>query len=265
MNSTTFIYTLSDSSGNIRYIGKSNTPRKRLYSHIKECKTSNKSHKINWIKSILDRKELPIIEVLEEVSIDNWQNSEIYWIEQFRQWGFNLTNISIGGTNNNYKRSIETKQKMRVSKLGTKLPEEQKKKISDGVKQKFIDNPNYNKSSDKTHIIDKDLLYQKYVIENLSLNKCASFFGTAKSTIFHNLKENNITKDKSTWINQVASHSKKVVLQYDLSGNLIKEWLGVKTISNELSINCGNIASCCRGVAKSAGGFIWRYKNDIDI
>ena len=28
---TTFIYTLSDKNGNIRYIGKSNEPRKRLY------------------------------------------------------------------------------------------------------------------------------------------------------------------------------------------------------------------------------------------
>lgn len=265
MNSTTFIYTLSDSSGNIRYIGKSNTPRKRLYSHIKECKTSNKSHKINWIKSLLDKNETPIIEILEEVSIDNWQNSEIYWIEQFRQWGFNLTNISIGGTNNNYKRSIETKQKMRVSKLGKKLPEEQKKKISDGVKQKFIDNPNYNKSSDKIHIIDRDLLYQKYIIENLSTTKCASFFGTAKSTIFHNLKENNISKDKSIWINQVASNPKKIVLQYDLDGNLINEWEGIQVITDSLSINKSNIANCCRGIARSAGGFIWRYKNEIDI
>ena len=59
MKSTTFIYTLSDKSGNIRYIGKSNTPRKRLYSHIIECKTDRKSHKISWIKSLLNKNEVP--------------------------------------------------------------------------------------------------------------------------------------------------------------------------------------------------------------
>ena len=258
---STFIYTLSDSNGDVRYIGKSNILRKRLYSHIKECKTSNKSHKINWIKSLLERDELPIIEVLEEVSIEDWQYSEKYWIEQFRQWGFNLTNIAKGGVDgNSYKRTESTKQKMRVSKLGTKLPEEQKKKISDGVKQRFIDNPNYNKSSDKTHIIDKDLLYQKYIIENLSLNKCASFFGTAKSTIFHNLKDNNITKDKLVWINQVAVNPKKIILQYDKNNNFIKEWTGLKIITKELNIDSSDISSCCRGVAKSAGGFIWKFR-----
>ena len=261
----TFIYTLSDIRGNVRYVGKTtNEIKKRLYSHIIECKTNRKSHKISWIKSLLNIGERPIIEIIDVVPSSKWEFWEIYWIEQFRQWGFNLTNLTIGGSGGNgYKHTKPSKQKMRVSKLGIKLPEEQKKRISDGVKQKFIDNPNYNKSSDKTHIIDKELLYQKYVIENLSLNKCASFFGTAKSTIFHNLKENSITKDKSTWINQVASNPKKVVLQYDLSGNLINEWEGIQVITDSLSINKSNIANCCRGIVISAGGFIWRYKDNF--
>lgn len=261
---TTFIYTLSDSSGNVRYIGKSNTPRKRLYSHIQECKTSNKSHKINWIRSLLDKDESPILEILEEVSIDSWEDSEIFWIEQFRQWGFNLVNISVGGTNNNYKRSIETKQKMRSSKLGTKLPQEQRDKISNSVKQKFIDAPNYNKCYDKKITLDKDFLYHKYIIENLSMPKLASLLNVSEKTIFNNLKEYNISKPKEIWLKQLSTHPKKIVLQYDLNGNFIKEWNGLTIIQEELCINKANIANCCRGIAKSAGGFIWRYKDDID-
>lgn len=267
MKSTTFIYTLSDKSGNIRYIGKSNTPRKRLYSHIIECKTDRISHKINWIKSLLNKNEVPIIDILDEVLIEDWEFWERYWIEQFLQWGFNLTNIATGGINgNDYKRTESTKQKMRVSKLGTTLSTEHKKNISDSVKLKAKENPFYNRGKGNSKsIIDKELLYQKYIIENLSLNKCASFFGFSKKKIFVNITEYGFKKEKSEWIEQVISNPMKTISQYDKSGILIKEWIGLKSIQNELNINSGNVSSCCRGIAKSAGGFIWKYKNVSDI
>lgn len=265
MRLTTFIYTLSDKNGDIRYIGKTNTPRKRLYSHIQECKTSNKSHKINWVKSLLAKNEVPIIDILEEVSIDDWKDSEIYWIEQFRQWGFKLTNISIGGSNNNYKRTIETKQKMRKSKLGSKLSKEHKEKISLSVKEKYIEIPNYNRSGNNSKtIIDRDKLYKLYIIENLSMPKISKKLGFSEKKIWQSLKECDIIKPKENWIKQLSSHPKKVVLQYDLEGNFLKEWEGIP----ELGINKSNIANCCRGVSKSAGGYIWRYKDsfiEIDI
>ena len=56
----THIYSLSDpNTGEIRYVGKTyNQLRKRLYSHLNECKTGNKSHKINWIKSLLSNSNV---------------------------------------------------------------------------------------------------------------------------------------------------------------------------------------------------------------
>lgn len=123
-------------------------------------------------------------------------------------------------------------------------------------------NPNYNHCHDKIHIIDKDLLYQKYITENLSLNKCSVFFKTSKSTIFLNLKKHDITKDKEVWKSQLSANPKKVILQYDLKGNLIKEWIGLKSID----IKNSNISNCCRGLTKTTSGFIWRYKeNFIDL
>jgi len=69
-----FIYCLSDGSGNIRYIGKTKKYLKqRLYSHIKECNTTRKSHKINWIKSLLNKGVRPIIEVIDEVPEEDWE------------------------------------------------------------------------------------------------------------------------------------------------------------------------------------------------
>src|ERR1035437_6239545 len=265
---TTFIYTLKDPTTNeIRYIGKTSYVKQRLYAHIKECKTNMKSHKISWVKSLLEKGEKPIIEIIDEVPISEWEYWEIYWISQFKTWGFNLTNISTGGTSgNNYKRNNDTKLKMRKSKLGTHLSQEHKDRISESVKLKAKESPNYNKCYDKSIFLDKDLLFQKYITENLSIPKLSIYFEVSEKTIFSNLKEFGIEKDKSIWRMQCAPNPKKIVLQYDLSGDLIKEWIGLDSIQDSLKINSATIANCCRGLAKTTGGFIWRYKDEwIDL
>jgi hypothetical protein len=52
----------------------------------------------------------------------------------------------------------------------------------------------------------------------------------------------------------------KVILQYDLKGNFIKKWNGTKIPSTELNINRGAIRNCLSKIAKTAGGFIWKYE-----
>lgn len=266
-----FIYYLSDSKGNIRYVGKTkNEPRKRLYKHILECKSEEISHKINWIKSLLNKGERPIIEVIDEVPEGEWQFWEEYWISQLKSWGFQLTNLTIGGDGGNgYKHTSDSKKKMSKSKLVSKLSEEQKKKISESVKERYKENPSYNRSGNNIKKeIDKELLYNLYITENLSLNKISKLLGFSKKKIFVSLKENNISKSKEIWKEQLSSRPKKVVLQYDLEGKLIKEWGCLVDISKELGFNKSNIANCCRGIGVSVSGYIWRYKDsfiEIDL
>lgn len=50
----------------------------------------------------------------------------------------------------------------------------------------------------------------------------------------------------------------KIVLQFDLQGNLIKEWPGVNVVKRETNIH---ISHCVRGLKKTAGGFVWKFKN----
>lgn len=256
---STFIYSISDENGIVRYIGKSNNPRRRLYQHINE---KSNIHKYNWIKSIIKREKVPIVNIIDEVPENEWEFWEQYWISQFKSWGFNLLNATDGGEGAiNYKHTNESRQKMRVSKLGTKLPEDQKIKISESVKLKAKENPFYNRGSGNSRIyLDRDSLYQKYIVENLSLNKCASFFNVSKKTVFTNITQYGFKKDSSMWKSQLISNPKKIILQFDKNGRFIREWYGLKTIECELSIDPSNISSCCRGIAKSAGGFIWKYK-----
>jgi hypothetical protein len=52
----------------------------------------------------------------------------------------------------------------------------------------------------------------------------------------------------------------KSVLQFDLKGNLIKEWASVQEASKGSHISRSGIATVARGERQMAGGFNWKYK-----
>ena len=54
--------------------------------------------------------------------------------------------------------------------------------------------------------------------------------------------------------------SQKTILQYDLKGNFIKEWISVTTASIGIKSSIENIVGCANGRQKTAKGFIWKYK-----
>ena len=56
----------------------------------------------------------------------------------------------------------------------------------------------------------------------------------------------------------------KIVMQFDLSMNFIKEWGSVKSASCNLGVNKTSISLCCLGRQKTAGGFVWKYKDLIE-
>ena len=61
--------------------------------------------------------------------------------------------------------------------------------------------------------------------------------------------------------NKRRSDTEKIQInQYDLKGNLIKEWKGIIDASKKLKISNGNIVNCCKGKRKTAGGYKWNYK-----
>ena len=65
-------------------------------------------------------------------------------------------------------------------------------------------------------------------------------------------------------INERISQSQsKPVLQYDLNGNLIKEWKSINECGRN-GFNQGDICKCCNGKRKTAKGFICVYKNEAD-
>jgi group I intron endonuclease len=52
----------------------------------------------------------------------------------------------------------------------------------------------------------------------------------------------------------------KPILQYDLKGNLIKEWKSATEVMKKLNFNKGAINNCLKNRTKSSYSFIWKYK-----
>ena len=63
-----------------------------------------------------------------------------------------------------------------------------------------------------------------------------------------------------TRIQRFIEKKSKTVLQFTKSGEFIKKWKSAKDAERNLGYSTGNITSCCRGKAKSAYGYVWRYK-----
>ena len=61
----------------------------------------------------------------------------------------------------------------------------------------------------------------------------------------------------------IGDANSKKVLQFTKSGEFIREWQSMNEASKQLKINHGNICSCCQGKYKSAGGYIWKYAEDL--
>lgn len=63
----------------------------------------------------------------------------------------------------------------------------------------------------------------------------------------------------------IKSYVKKSILQIDkITNEIIREWESAMEANKILGINRCDISSCCSGSKKSAGGFKWKYKEDIN-
>jgi hypothetical protein len=112
-----YIYALVDPrDGEIRYVGKAKDLKVRLWGHLHE---KARTHKANWIRSLLAAGLKPELRVLEETG-DDWAERERWWIRHFRETGTQLTNYTDGGEGwSGGSHRPETIERIRQKKLGT--------------------------------------------------------------------------------------------------------------------------------------------------
>jgi hypothetical protein len=148
------IYGLTDpDTQEIRYIGKSTSGLKRPKEHKKPCNLKVSSHKVNWIKSLIEQgKSYGIIIIEETQTPEELDAKEIYWIAEYKTRGAKLTNGTDGGEGALGREvTNETKEKLRQKRqdFHTKNPEVSKKLGESQRKQHvIIDNLECKQCSD---------------------------------------------------------------------------------------------------------------------
>jgi hypothetical protein len=97
---TTFIYGLEcPVERTVRYIGKSNNPRRRLSAHISGAQRgAYDHHTARWIRRLLSDGLSPALVILREVRAgERWQDIEREEIASAAGKGWHLTNSTLGG------------------------------------------------------------------------------------------------------------------------------------------------------------------------
>lgn len=220
-----YVYKLIDPRNNeCKYVGvTTQNPNTRLYRHLHDIDKSM-NHKNSWLKSLkncglLSEVKIEIIEVCDTSIL---YEREIFWIKEFKNKGFKLTNMTDGGEVGSLGCKHSDTAKKKISKagkkrLGKKLSEETRKKISLSLIGKPGRNTG-NKHSDET--------------------------------------KKQISKTKKGTLSWNATPT----LQLTLDGEIIREWVSATAAAKELKLSQGNIQSVITGKRKSCGGYKWKLK-----
>ncbi len=130
---TTTIYALADPETKVvRYVGRTvRKLNKRLEGHVASAfdKRYEKNHRCNWIRSVVLRGLRPEIILLMNAESDGAEE-ERYQIRLARMAGLDLTNASDGGDGGGVNPSADTRQRMRLARLGKKLAPETCQRMS---------------------------------------------------------------------------------------------------------------------------------------
>ena len=104
-----------------------------------------------------------------------------------------------------------------------------------------------------------------------TLTDAATASGVAKSTISNVCRGIGKSGGGFIWryedidnpkANIITQTNKKAVLQFDKCGNYIDEFESASSASKYTGINLGNISQVCMNKRKTAGGYIWKYKEE---
>lgn len=207
------IYVLKDPiTFEIRYVGLSYNVNKRYQEHITDKIIS---YKQRWINTLIKNNKKPLLEIIEkDLSLSKAFELEIYYIKEYKNKGFRLTNSTIGGNAPmaNKTHTNETKLKMSKGRLGInnsfynkKHSDESKFKISNSLKGKpswnagkklspehieklkiaKIDYTPHNKDKTRFDLI----LMEELLKKGLKQKEVAKYFNTDQGTISKYIKK----------------------------------------------------------------------------
>jgi hypothetical protein len=232
-----YIYTLTDPVDNLpKYIGKTKNLKDRLRKHLLPSYLTNIwLPKSKWIIYLKKNGLKPIMEILDEGDENNINDLEIYWISQFKTWGFKLKNATDGGI-------VITPK---------------------GMKRKNIFKFKINNKSTKE-------VYQ-YLIKTGELITIYNSIEEAEKILdIHNIIDycQDTIKYYDKYFFRFKNEYfpyKKEVCQYSIeTDELIAEYKSLHYAETSTGVGREHISNCCKGLinSNSAGGYYWRFKDN---
>ena len=243
------IYAIKNKVNNKLYIGQSQNIKNRWNYHknrLNNNKHLNKKLQNAWNKYGPDNFEFIMLEECNKNIIDK---REIYWISYYNstdiKYGYN---ISSGGE---------------ATSKGVKWTKEQKENASKNKNPKEIVQIDLNGNliniwRSATHAA------RTFNTPVRSITKCVNHEGLYHTCGFIWMYKDEYDKGFDVEKYKIE-HSKNFdleILQYDLYGNLVKEWKSDNEINDNLQLCVSTVRDCCRHKLKSYNGFIWLYKYD---
>jgi hypothetical protein len=228
----TRIYLITNCHGdpNKVYIGKTGTKtRSRLYNH------RNK-----FGKDII----FTYIDEVEGYNKKDWAPLEKFWIEYFRQLGFDLQNKNKGGGGPEFLTDIQKKS------IGLKMKGKNSKKV-----HKYSLSGMYINSYSSIREANNDLGVNLF---SSGISSCCS--GIIKYSHGFIWKFIKINKGEKvhTLINQK-------VYQFNLDNECLREWNNIYEASDQTGIYPSNIIKCLYKKIKTAGKFLWSLDKNNEI
>lgn len=220
-------------------------PNNKVYIGITKQKTSDRWKKGNGYKD-----NIYLVSAIKKYGWDNIEHiilydgltqkeaeqKEIELIIQYnsndRNYGYNIQNggNSIGKIADETKIKISNKLKGRHSSLKTEF------------------------KKGRIHIVTDEM---RKKISKSSMGKPATSGSFKKGHISYTLGTHLSEETKE----KIREANSKKVMQFDKNFNYIKTWDSIKKAEDYYKIN--NITSCCKGVYKTSGGYIWRYESEV--
>lgn len=236
------IYKITNPNGKV-YVGQSTNieSRKKQYSRLDNCKQQIKLYHSLVKYSFTNHS----FEVVEECVVEELNIRERYWQEFYNvlEEGLNL-------------RLTET------SDRSGKLSKETKEKMSK-TRKEYNQTPE-GKESRKRAMANTDQAARVAKIDYKLRHERTDYVKKKINTDYKTRTANTDYKARTAnmdWVEFAKKHCKPII-QYTKDNTLIREWESGLEAGSTLGIHKNCISACLRGKQKTAGGFIWKYKNN---
>lgn len=264
------IYKITNKINNKVYIGQ--TTRELTKRFQEHTFPSSGSKAIRDAMAKYGHDNFKIEELAQAASLDELNLLEERFVEELDSLAPNGYNLKSGGLKN-IVFTEEVKEKMRQAKLGTTISEETRCKMSESHKQRFALDPSLTIArSEQSKVMWEDPEYRNNISE-----KRKEFWSDpehravasekAKANTTDELKK-QISEAVKIALNTPETKAKMVEFYKTQQREVIRsdgvEFASIQDAAKVTGCHGSTIIKNIKGKYKSAGGFTWKYKNELN-